>query len=222
MLVWVLLGTSFTLGVLAQRRVWETFGRYRAVEDRSGLTGAGVARLLLDAHGLDTVRIELVPGMLTDHYDPDMRTLRLSADVGPSRSVAAIGIAAHEVAHAYQAADGSRAYLLRRRIGAPLARLAPYSGILAFSGFWFGSPPLVALSCAYMAALVVFSVATLPVELEASRRAVSLLARTGIARADALGEIREVLHAAALTYIAGIAQQLGVFVAIVILAATLF
>jgi Zn-dependent membrane protease YugP len=222
MLVWVLLGTSFALGVLAQRRVWETFGRYQAVADRSGLTGACVARLLLDAHGLDTVRIEPVPGVLADHYDPETRTLRLSADVGPSRSVAAIGIAAHEVAHAYQAADGSRAYLLRRRIGAPLARLAPFAGILVFSGFWFGSPLLVALGCAYMAGLVVFSVVTLPVELEASRDAVTLLQRTGIARADELSEIREVLNAAALTYIAGIAQQLGAFVAILILAAALF
>jgi Zn-dependent membrane protease YugP len=192
------------------------------VEDRSGLTGAAVARILLDAHGLDTIRIEFVPGMLTDHYDPDMRTLRLSADVGPSRSVAAIGIAAHEVAHAYQAVDGSRVYLLRRRMGTPLARLAPFSGVVVLGGFWFGSPELVVLGCAYMAALVVFSVVTLPVELEASRHAVSLLEHTGIARADELREIREVLRAASLTYVAGIAQQLGAFVAILILAAALF
>jgi Zn-dependent membrane protease YugP len=222
MLVWVLLGTSLAIGVLAQRRVWETFGRYHAVPDRSGLTGACVARLLLDAHGLDTVRIEPVPGMLTDHYDPEARTLRLSDEVGRSRSVAAIGIAAHEVAHAYQAAEGSRLYLLRRRMGGPLARLAPYSGMFVLGGFWAGSPSLVALGCAYMAALVAFAAVTLPVELDASRRAVFLLERTGIARADEPGEIREVLRAAALTYVAGIAQQLGAFVAILILAAALF
>jgi uncharacterized protein len=174
------------------------------------------------AHGLETVRIEAVPGGLTDHYDPEAHTLRLSGDVGPSRSVAAIGIAAHEVAHAYQDADGSRAYRLRRRIGEPLARLAPYSALLVLGGFWSGSPSLVALACVYMAGLVVFSVVTLPVELEASRRALALLERTGIARADELSEIREVLSAAALTYIAGIAQQLGVFVAMLLLAAALF
>jgi Zn-dependent membrane protease YugP len=221
-LIWLLVLVPVALGVLAQRRVGATFVRYGTVADRSGLTGGDVARMLLDAHGLETVRIEAVPGVLSDHYDPKARTLRLSADVAARRSVAAIGIAAHEVAHAYQDADGSRGYRLRKRVGEPLARLAPYTWFMIFGGFWLANPALVILACAYMAGLVVFSVVTLPVELQASQRALDLLQRTGIARADELDEIREVLRAAGLTYIAGIAQQLGLFLAMLLAAAALF
>ena len=221
MLIWLLILVPLALGVLAQRRVAQTFRRYRAVPDRSGLTGAELARLLLDAHGLRFVRIEAAPGILSDHYDPNAGTLHLSAPVAFERSVAALGIAAHEVAHAYQDAEGSRAYRARKRVGEPLARIAPVSGPLLFGGLLFGSVPLILLSCVYMAGLVVFSVVTLPVELQASRRALALLELTGIARGEELREIREVLRAAALTYTAGIAQQLGIFLAVLLTAAAL-
>jgi Zn-dependent membrane protease YugP len=222
MLVWLLVLVPLALGTLAQRRVRQTFRRYRAVPDRSGLAGAEVARLLLDAHGLVTIRVEAAPGMLTDHYDAEAGTLRLSAAVGAGRSVAAVGVAAHEVAHAYQDAEGSRAYRLRKRVGEPLARLAPYTWLMIFGGFYLGSPPLVAFACLYMAGLVAFSAITLPVELGASRRALLLLQRTGLARAGELDEIRDVLRAAGLTYVAGIAQQLGLFLAMLLIAATVF
>jgi Zn-dependent membrane protease YugP len=221
-MIWLLVLLPVVLGVLARRHVTKTFRRYQRVADRSGLSGAEAARRLLDAHGLRHVRIEAAPGVLSDNYDPVAGALRLSAAVGLSRSVAAIGIAAHEVAHAYQDADGSRVYRARKRVGEPLARLAPYSWVAILGGFWLGSAPLVVLAVAYMAGLVVFSVVTLPVEVQASRRAVALLESTGIARADELREIRDVLRAAALTYIAGIAQQLGLFLALLLVAAALF
>lgn len=221
MLIWLLILVPLALGVLAQRQVARTFRRYRLVPDRSRLTGAQLARVLLDAHGLRLVRIEATPGILSDHYDPNAGTLRLSAPVAFERSVAALGIAAHEVAHAYQDAEGSRAYRARKRVGEPLARIAPVSGPLLFGGLLFGSLPLILLSCVYMAGLVVFSAVTLPVELQASRRALVLLELTGIARGEELREIREVLRAAALTYAAGIAQQLGIFLAVLLTAAAL-
>jgi Zn-dependent membrane protease YugP len=221
-LPWLLILAPIALALWAQRRVAGTFARYRAVPDASGRTGAQVARQLLDAHGLGGVGIEVIPGELADHYDGGERVLRLSQDVADGASVAAIGIAAHEVAHAYQDAEGSRAYRVRKRIGEPLARLAPVSGLVLFGGFGLGSLPLLLLSCLYMGGLVSFSVATLPVELGASRRALALLRATGIAPPDEATEIGEVLRAAGLTYVAAVAQQLGVFLIALVLAAAAF
>ncbi len=216
MLLWVLVLVPLVLGLLAQRGVQGTFRRYDAVPNRRGLTGADVARALLDAHGLAAVRLELSPGTLSDHYDGEARALRLSEPVARDASVAAIGIAAHEVAHAYQDAEGSRAYRARKRVGEPLVRFAPWSGLVLVGAFWFGSLPLIVLACLYVAGLVAFSAVTLPVELGASRRALSLLERTRIATPDELPEIRSVLRAAAFTYAAGIAQQLGFFAAVLL------
>jgi Zn-dependent membrane protease YugP len=222
MFIWLLVLAPLLLGVLAQRRVAATFRHYRAVPNRRGVTGAEVARALLAAHGLGAIRVEPAPGTLSDHYDPQAHALRLSPPVADEASVAAIGIAAHEVAHAYQDAEGSRAYRARKRVGEPLSRLAPWSGLFLFGGLLLGSLPLLVLACIYMGGLVIFSIVTLPVELGASRRAVDLLQRTGIATGDELPEIRQVLTAAALTYGAGIAQQLGVFLAVLLAATAAF
>jgi Zn-dependent membrane protease YugP len=217
-LLWILVLAPLALGLLAQQQVRATFNRYRRVRSRTGLTGAQVARALLDAHGLERVRVELIPSTLSDHYDPEAHALRLSHGVGDERSVAAIGIATHEVAHAYQDAEGSRAYRARKRVGEPLSRVAPFSGLILIGGFFFGSVALMALAVAYMAGLVLFSIVTLPVELGASRRAVTLLDSTHLATGEELLEIRSVLRAAAFTYAAGVAQQLGVFLALVLVA----
>ena len=218
MLLWIVVLVPLVLGLLAQRRVRATFDRYRRVRSRSGLTGAQVARALLDAHGLERVRVELIPSTLSDHYDPEAHVLRLSHGVGDEASVAAIGIATHEVAHAYQDAEGSRAYRARKRVGEPLSRVAPFSGLILIGGFLYQSVPLMALAVLYMAGLVVFSIVTLPVELGASRRAVTLLESTRLATGEELPEIRSVLRAAAFTYAAGIAVQLGVFLALLLVA----
>ena len=125
------------------------------------------------------LRLELASGFLSDRYDGEARALSLSEVVAGERSVAAIGIAAHEVSHALQDAEGSRVYRLRRTVAEPLARLSPWSGFLFIGGFWFGVPALIVLWVAYVAGLVLFALATLPVELGASRRALSLLPRLG-------------------------------------------
>jgi Zn-dependent membrane protease YugP len=217
-LIWALVLVPLTAGLLAQRRVRDTFRRYAAVANMRHVSGAEVARALLDAHRLGGVRVELAPGALTDHYDPVGHALRLSHDVGEGRSVAALGIATHEVAHAYQDAEGNRVYRLRKRIAEPLSRVAPFSGPILFGGILLGNKPLIVLSCVYMAGLVAFSLVTLPVELGASRRALELLRGTQLADEQELPEIRSVLRAAACTYAAGVAQQLGFFGALLLIA----
>jgi Zn-dependent membrane protease YugP len=217
-LLWLALLVPLLAGVLVQRRVRSVFGHYRAVANRAEVTGAQLARTLLDAHGLGRVRLELTPGFLSDHYDGAAHTLRLSEVVARERSVAAVGIAAHEVAHAYQDAEGSRVYRARRAVGEPLARLAPWSGLFFIGGFWAGVPILMALSLAYVVGMVVFALATLPVEFGASRRALALLRATGFADATETGEIEQVLRAAALTYVVGLLQQIGLLFALVLVA----
>ena len=217
-LLWLLLLVPLVAGLLVRRRLRSVFARYRAVGNRAGVTGAQLARALLDAHGLGRVRLELAPGFLSDHYDGSAHTLRLSEAVARERSVAAVGIAAHEVSHAYQDAEGSRVYRARRAVGEPLAKLAPWSGFFFLGGFWLGVPILMVLSIAYVAGTVVFALATLPVEFSASHRALALLRGTGFTDAEETGEIKRVLRAAALTYLVGLLQQLGFLFALVLVA----
>jgi len=172
---------------------------------------------LLDAHGL-RVRLELTPGFLSDHYDGSAQVLRLSEVVARERSVAALEVAAHEVSHAYQDAEGSRVYRVRKAVGEPLARLAPWSGVFFIGGFWLGVPVLMVLTVAYVAGMVLFALATLPVEFGASHRALALLSGSGLTDAEETGRIRRVLTAAALTYVVGLLRQLGLLFALVILA----
>jgi Zn-dependent membrane protease YugP len=216
--LWLLLLVPLGGGLLAQRRVQETFTMYRRIPNRARISGSEVAVQLLRAHGLERVRVEESPGALTDHYDGAAGALRLSEPVATERSVAALGIAAHEVSHAYQDADGNRAYRIRKAVAEPLAKFAPFSALFFIGGFWFGIPVLAVLSLIYVLGLVVFALATLPVELGASRNALDLLAKAHLADAEEVGEVRSVLRAAAFTYIAGLARQLGFFAALLLVA----
>jgi uncharacterized protein len=217
-IIWLLLLAPLFLGWGTQRLVTREFARYRSIPNHAGATGAQVARALLDAHGLSDVRIETAPGTLTDNYDGKARVLHLSDAVAPERSVAALGISAHEVAHAYQDAEGSRAYRARKAVGEPLARLAPWSFAFFIGGFWLGVPVLIVLSLVYVAGLVAFALVTLPVELGASRRALQLLQDTGLAGDEERRGIRRVLSAAALTYVAGLLGSIGTFAAFAFIA----
>jgi uncharacterized protein len=216
--IWLLLLLPFVLGLAAQRVVRSVFRRYRTVENHAGVTGADAARALLDAHGLQRVRIEIIPGFLTDHYDGDAKALRLSEPVGRERSVAALGIAGHEVSHAYQDAEGDRTYRARRSVGLQLAQFAPWSTVFFIAGFWFGVPLFVVLSLLFVGGLVLFALATLPVEIGASRRALTVLRATGLADPAEFREIRRVLQAAALTYVAGLLDRLGFFLVLLFVA----
>ena len=216
--IWLLLLVPLFLGLAAQGRVRSVFRRYGAMANHSGVTGAEAARALLDARGLQRVTIEIVPGFLTDHYDGQAKALRLSEEVGRARSVAALGIAGHEVSHAYQDAEGSRTYRARQTIGAQLAQFAPWSTVFLIGGFWFGVPLFIALSLLFVGGLVLFALATLPVEIGASHRALGLLQQTGLADAGEFREIRRVLRAAALTYVAGLLDRLGFFLVLLFVA----
>ena len=217
-LFWLLLLIPVAAAFFVQRRLRAVFARYRAVANHAGVTGAQLARTLLDAHGLGRVRVEQTPGFLSDHYDGAAQRLRLSEVVARERSVAALGIAAHEVSHAYQDAEGSRVYRARRVVGEPLAKLAPWSALFFIGGFWLGIPALMVLSIVYVVGLVIFALVTLPVELSASHRALTLLRSTGLADDEETGEVKQVLRAAALTYVAGLLQQLGLLFALVLVA----
>ena len=132
--------------------------------------------------------------------------------------MAALGIAAHEVSHAYQDAEGSRAYRARHTIGEQLAQIAPWSGIFLIGGFWFGVPIFIALSLVFVGGLVVFAVATLPVEFGASHRALELLMQTDLADERELRGTRRVLRAAALTYVVGLLDRLAFFLVVLFFA----
>jgi uncharacterized protein len=216
--VWVLLLVPLALGLAAQGLVKSTFRRYGTVPNHSGVTGADAARALLDAHNLQRVTVEVIPGFLSDHYDGEAKALRLSEPVGRERSVAALGIAGHEVSHAYQDAEGSPTYRARQSIGEPLARIAPWSTFFLVAGFWFGVPLFIVLSLLFVGGLVLFALATLPVEIGASRRALMVLKDTGLADPGEFREIRSVLRAAALTYVAGLLDRLGFFLVLLFVA----
>lgn len=216
--IWVLLLLPLLLGLAAQGLVRSVFGRYGAIANHSGITGAAAARALLDARGLQRVTVEIIPGFLSDHYDGQAKALRLSEPVGRERSVAALGIAGHEVSHAYQDAEGSRTYRARQSIGRQLAQFAPWSTFFLIGGFWFGVPLFIALSLLFVGGLVLFALATLPVEIGASHRALGLLQQTGLADATEFREVRRVLRAAALTYVVGLLDRLGFFLVLLFFA----
>ena len=216
--IWLLLLVPLLLGLAAQGLVRSVFRRYGAIANHAHITGADAARALLDARGLRRVTVEIIPGFLSDHYDGEAKALRLSEPVGRERSVSALGIAGHEVSHAYQDAEGSRTYRARQSIGVQLAQLAPWSTFFLIAGFWFGVPLFIVLSLLFVGGLVLFALATLPVEIGASHRALGLLQQTGLADAGEFREIRRVLRAAALTYVVGLLDRLGFFLVLLFVA----
>jgi Zn-dependent membrane protease YugP len=216
--IWLLLLVPLVLGLAAQGLVRSVFRRYGTVANHAGVTGAEAARALLDAHRLQSIRIEIIPGFLTDHYDGQAKALRLSEPVGRERSVAALGIAGHEVSHAYQDAEGSRTYRARQSIGQQLAQVAPWSTFFLIAGFWFGVPLFIGLSLIFVGGLVLFALATLPVEIGASHRALMLLRQTGLSDPGEFREIQRVLRAAALTYVVGLLDRLGFFLVLLFVA----
>lgn len=211
----ILLLLPAILGFLAQRKVRSTFRRWNEVPNAAGITGEETVRRVLAARGVQGVAIEQTQGKLTDHYDPKTNILRLSDAVAGERSVAAIGIGAHEAAHAIQDAEGSVMQRFRMAIGEPLARISQWSGLVFVGAFWFGIPLLMVLAGLILAGYVLFALITLPVEFGASREALRTLTSTATATKDDLRGVRQVLRAAAGTYVAALGQRLGVFLFLV-------
>jgi Zn-dependent membrane protease YugP len=196
-------------GLWAQFQVKSTFKRYSQVPTASGLTGAQAADAVLRNSGVTGVGIQPVAGQLSDHYDPRTKTLNLSEDVGMQTSVAALGVAAHEAGHAVQDARGYKPMQIRSTL-VPAASIGSQLWIFpAFLGLILGSTGLVNVGLVLFLAVVVFQLVTLPVEFDASHRAIVALEGGGLLGAEELSGARKVLRAAALTYIAALAASIG-------------
>ncbi len=201
---------ALLLAFYAQFRVQSAYRRYSQRANWQGISGLEAARYLLSSAGLGHVRVEGTPGQLTDHYDPRTKTLRLSPQVAHSRSVAALGIVAHEVGHAMQ--DAQAYAPLRLRTGlVPAVNLGSWLGpILFLVGFLMRAPSLAWAGVLFFAGSAVFALITLPVELNASGRALQMLRATGLVTGgQEIEGVKSVLNAAALTYVAALAQALS-------------
>jgi Zn-dependent membrane protease YugP len=209
-LIWlVTLVVPLALGLWAQRKVKTTFAHYSEVPVSSGMTGAQAAAAVVRASGLPDVEIRAVAGTLSDHYDPRSRTLNLSQDVGRASSVAALGVAAHEAGHAIQDA---RHYLPMRvrQTFVPVAQIGSTLAIpVIFVGLLLGAAGLTNVGLALFTAIVVFQLVTLPVEFDASKRALVALNDGRLLQADELSGAKKVLDAAAWTYVAALVASVS-------------
>lgn len=200
------LAPAILLGIIAQFMVRSAYAQTQRLA--ASTTGFSAARRMLDAAGLNSVEIEQIPGTLSDHYDPSHKVLRLSTDVFHGRSIASVGIAAHEAGHALQDAQ-HYAPLVIRNAAVPLASFGSSAGmILIMLGFALAMKYMLLLGIILFAGVVFFQLVNLPVEFNASSRAKEQLVQLGIIDQNELPYVRKVLNAAALTYVAATLQSL--------------
>lgn len=205
-LYFLAIAPAVLLGMWAQFRVKAAYAA--ASQQPASLTGAAAARHLLDSAGLQDVDIEPIRGQLTDHYDPRSRVLRLSEGVYGARSLAAVGIAAHEAGHALQHAH-KYAPLAIRNLAVPAASFGSGAGMwMVIGGALLGMPALIKIGIVAFAAVVFFQVVNLPVEFDASNRAKAQLVEYGIVPEGQMGPVRSVLNAAGWTYVAATLQAI--------------
>ena len=206
---WIILVPAMLIALIAQIQVSSTFNRYSRVQSSRGFTGAQAAEAVLRAHGVTGVTIERVGGNLTDHYDPRTNVIRLSQGVYDSPSVAALGVAAHEAGHAVQYAEHYGPIKLRTaviplcNIGSQLSILLIIIGLILYSG------PLFGVGVILFAVAVFGQLITLPVEFNASRRAVETLESARLLDGGELAGAKKVLRAAAMTYVAALLVSLA-------------
>jgi len=204
----VFLAPALLLSFWASFRTKSAFKKYSRVPTATGMSGAEAASRLLSSAGLHDVRILRSQGMLTDHYNPMNRTLNLSEGVFDSRSVAAVGIAAHEAGHAIQHATGYKPLGLRSVL-VPTANIGSSLGyIVMLVGLFMSSANMVLVGAVLFSAVLLFQIVTLPVEFDASRRAKAMLSEHGIIAGAERGGVDRVLNAAALTYVAAAVSTL--------------
>ncbi len=206
----VLVVPMLILSLIAQAMVKSTFNKQAKVLASRGLTGEQAAARVLYHYGINDVRIELSPsGKLSDHFDPKSNVIRLSNGVYQSSSVAAIGVACHEAGHAAQHAEGYLPIKIRNAI-LPICNIGSTLGLpLAIIGYFMGFEPFVSIGLLLYALIAVFQFATLPVELNASKRALAVIEETGMLQGDEIGGAKKVLTAAAMTYITALLVSLA-------------
>ena len=203
---------AFVASMAIQGWLRSTYNKWMRVANTSGLTGAEVARAILEANGITNVKVEATKGMLTDHYDPRSRTVRLSEGNYAHANVSGMAVAAHEVGHALQHAKAYGPLQIRHAI-LPAANLGSQFGpMLAIFGIMLQMGGLLQLGIILFSAAVLFQVVTLPVEFDASRRALVQLEKLGLATDADSGGARKVLTAAAMTYVAAAATSVAYLV----------
>lgn len=214
----LLLIPGLLLGMWAQFKVQSAFQKYQRVLSRSGRSAHEIARLILNQSGCGNVNIQGVSGNLTDHYDPRSNTLRLSTSVHSETSVAAIGVAAHECGHAMQHREGYAPLKLRSAL-VPVVNLGSnlYFPIFLL-GIVFSLKPMAFVGIACFSLTLLFSLITLPVEFNASKRAVSVLQNSGYLNESELKGAKAVLNAAALTYVASAISSLLQLIRLLVIA----
>ncbi|MBN1408864.1 MAG: zinc metallopeptidase [Calditrichaceae bacterium] len=213
----LLLIPAFILAVWAQFKVRSTYRKYVKIRSVQGITGAQAAKYILNQNGIHDVDVEPVSGELSDHYDPRKRVVRLSEKNYHGNSLAALTIAAHEVGHVIQHQNGYVPLQLRHSI-LPVTNFASWSAFPLFLiGFFMNSPLLINLGIIFFAAVVIFHFVTLPVEFNASSRAIKQLENNGMLVAQEVSGAKKVLNAAALTYVAAAAMALLQLIRLIIL-----
>ncbi len=209
---------ALILSMYAQFKVKSTFNKYTQIANSKGTTGAEVARYLLQANGIHDVTVEYTKGNLTDHYDPRSKVIRLSDSVYSSNSLAAIGVAAHETGHAIQDNVDYLFLRVRHSIFPVVGFCSNLSMPLFFIGLLFNAAGLMQLGILFFASTLAFQVVTLPVEFNASNRAMNILEEHNIINREEIKPARKVLDAAALTYVAAAVMSLLQLVRLLVIA----
>ena len=206
----LLLIAAFVLSMVVQFRMQSTFAKYSQVRAANGMTGAQVAQMILQSEGLYNVQVQPVQGTLTDHYDPSKKVVCLSQAVYGQSSLAAQSVAAHECGHAIQDAQGYMPLRWRTQL-VPVANFgSQFSWILLMLGLFMSSGILIRIGILLFALALLFQLVTLPVEIDASRRALMVIEETGmLAEGEELAGAKKVLRCAAMTYVASLAVTLA-------------
>ena len=213
----ILLLPAIALAIWAQMRVKSAYNKYSQINSSQGYTGVKVAEYLLRQNGVTDVQVEAVEGTLSDHYDPKDRKVRLSEQNYKSSSLAALAVSAHEVGHAIQHSKGYVPLQIRHSI-LPVTNLGSWAAFpLFFIGFFFQYPMLMDLGIIFFAGVVLFHFVTLPVEFNASNRALAILENNGMLVSNEVKGAKKVLNAAALTYVAATAVSLIHLIRLIIL-----
>jgi uncharacterized protein len=218
----ILLIPGILLGLFAQYKITKTFNKYMKVRASSGLKGVDAATQILEEAGIFDVRVEETPGHLTDHYDPKAKKLRLSTEVYHGTSLAALGVAAHEAGHAVQHDVGYVPLVIRSTL-APVVQIGSMAWMPLFLlGMFLGSLQYLSVIGVYIfAVIVLFQLITLPVEFNASSRAIALLESGNFISREEVGPTKRVLNAAALTYVAGAVTAVLTLIRLLILSGML-
>lgn len=198
----ILLLPAMIIAFWAQSKVSSTYKKYRTVRTMNGYTGEKVARMILDAAGLYNVPVLETSGELTDHYDPRSRVIRLSRDIYYGTSIASAGIAAHEVGHAIQHQEAYKPLVLRTSIARAVNFSSQASILIFMIGLLFSIPFLTNLGIVFFTVAVIYQLITLPVEFNASRRALNILENRNILYGNEINGAKNVLSSAAMTYVA--------------------